>query len=197
MACRCCIGSSCEPTDEKTCLEIDGKCAKPIGGCFAQSVLYEYLERVKDPVLLLFAGGTFNDLEEVRERLLTSTKLGETLLHYNSEFEENGMALMRKNPGILRQSVHAFLLVASFTRAMLREMNTQGSEKERIWTSECAQRVKKGITKFSRLSDDEAMNRALQHVLDLNRRCTGLSVPAVLELFLSGETFLPEQKSSS
>jgi hypothetical protein len=191
--CYCCIGSKCEWTDPKTCQELRGECKPPDDGpCTTKNLLGDYLKKVKDPVILLLTGGTFNSLDEFRDRFLAGTALGETLLRYNREFADHGRAIMRRDPSTFEEAVHVFLMAASFSRAILREMDKPGSEAERIWSIEAAKRADKIIERVMELTKEEHQQLALQHVREINRRCMELNPREIIDLIRSGDTLRNE-----
>jgi hypothetical protein len=81
----CCVGTSGEPTDQGTCLEIGGdyyddpgqSCLSG-GLCAFLSALNEYLHEQygEDPIVLLAAGGTYTSLYDLRDEVLAKSDVG-------------------------------------------------------------------------------------------------------------------------
>lgn len=191
----CCIGTSCQPADKEACREWGGKFIEKDddddGICLTTMALNHYLFRVRDPVLLLYAGGTYNSLYEVKDRVLENSPLGEIFLNYNREFANKEVKkIITSHPRIFRDAVYVFLVAASFSRAILREMTSPGSETERLWTQEAAAHVDRVIDRIKKVTKIEQHHLALNHLHIVNQRCINLNPREVLEIIQSGETFI-------
>lgn len=123
----CCAGSQGEPSDADTCRRIGGDYHEKstescISTCAFLGALHDYVDKTtnSDPVVLLAMGGTYSTLYDFRDHVLKRCEVGRKVLSLYREHSARAIALLLHEPELLVETLRAFLMVASFSREIVR-----------------------------------------------------------------------------
>src|SRR6266852_4406428 len=108
----CCVGSSCEPSDQLDCDMLHGEYRDdhPSRGCAFLTALSDYLHNTcaADPIILLAAGGTYSAIYDLRDVILSKSPLGKRILDYYQQYASKGIEILMKEPKLLGETLRVF-----------------------------------------------------------------------------------------
>lgn len=196
----CCVGSSCEPSDQLDCDTIRGDYSPDnttSKGCAFLTALSDYLHNrcAADPIILLAAGGTFSAIYDLRDVILSKSPLGKRILVYYQQYASKGVEILMKEPKLLGETLRVFLIGASFGRAILQAYDgrSEATLKDRTFTKEAYERGLALIKQFRTLVADASFDEPLAFLEQEISRFIGASPGQALDIL----EVKPRRKSST
>lgn len=179
MTCRCCVGSSCESTDEKTCSEINGEC-KSSSGCFVTALMDQVVETMGDQDLAaLIAGGTYARISDLRDRVLVNSPLGRRALSYNRRFADEALAIVGSDRELFREVGRVFFMAARFSRTLLRIVDGYKNVEPMTITPQMFESARSVCSLVAEKASDD-LRRAIEDMLREIEPLVSLTAPEVL-----------------
>ncbi len=130
----CCCGVDPEPYLREECAEAgctfheNSKRAPCFGNCALLTALHDNLaaKSGNDPVVMLAAGGTFTELQNLRDEVLERSRFGKGLLDRYREHAPRAMDIISTDQELMEETLRVFLVGASFSGAILRHHHGRG-----------------------------------------------------------------------